>query len=86
MRIFAVLGAIILVSIIMNEEISTCRFLKVQSSYMQVSTVLGAIVLVSIIMNEEISACVFELIECVYMLDFTVHPSCTRLHNKLDIH
>ena len=30
MQVFTVLGAIVLVSIIMNEEISACGFLKVQ--------------------------------------------------------
>ena len=43
----------------MNEAISACRFLKVEGSYMRVSTVLGAIVLVLNIMNEAISACRF---------------------------
>ena len=41
----------------MNKAISACRFLKVQGSYMRVSTVLGAIFLTSIMMNEAISAC-----------------------------
>ena len=51
----------------MNEAISACRFLKVQGSYMRVSTVLGAIVLVLIIMNEAISACRFLKVEGSYM-------------------
>ena len=36
---FTVFGAIILVLNIMNGAISACRFLKVESSYMRVSTV-----------------------------------------------
>ena len=48
-----------LVSTIMNEAISACRFLTGEGSYMRVSTVLGATVLVSIRMNEAISACKF---------------------------
>ena len=59
MRVSTVLGAIVLVSIIMKEAISACRFFKMKVSYMRVSTVLGATVLVSIIMNEAISACRF---------------------------
>ena len=51
----------------MNEAISACRFLKVEGSYMQVSTVLGAIVLVSIIMNDAISAYRFLKVEGSYM-------------------
>ena len=50
-----VFGAIVLVSIITNEAISACRFLKVEGSYMCVAIVFGAIVLVSVIMNEAIS-------------------------------
>ena len=42
-RGFTVLGAIVLVSIIINEAISTCRFLKVGGSFMLISTVLAAI-------------------------------------------
>ena len=54
MRVFTVLGATVLVSVINNEAITACRFLKVKGSYMQVPNVLGAFVLVSVIMNEEI--------------------------------
>ena len=39
LRVFTVLGATVLVSIIMNEAISACMFLKMQGSYMLVSTV-----------------------------------------------
>ena len=46
MQFFTVLGAIVLVSIIINETISAFKLLKVEGSYMRVSTVLGAIVLV----------------------------------------
>ena len=55
MRVSTVLVAIILVLIIINKAISTCRFLKVKGPYMQVSTVFGAIILVLMIMNEAIS-------------------------------
>ena len=41
MQVSAVLGATVLVSIIMNEAISACRFLKVEGSYISVSTILG---------------------------------------------
>ena len=60
MRVSTVFGAIVLVSIIMNEAISACRFFKVEGSYMRGFTVFGAIVLLSIIMNEAISACVLK--------------------------
>ena len=46
--------------------------LKVEGSYMQVSTVLGATVLVLIIMNAAISACRFLKVEGSYMRGFTV--------------
>ena len=59
MRVSAVLGAIVLVSIRMNDAISACRFMKIEGSYMQVSAVLGATVLLFIIINEAISACRF---------------------------
>ena len=59
MRVSTVLWATVLVSIIINEAISACRFLKVEGSYVRVSTVLWATVLVSIIINEAISACRF---------------------------
>ena len=39
-RVSTALGAIVLVLIIMNEAISACGFLKVEGSYMPVSTVL----------------------------------------------
>ena len=38
MRVFTLLGTILLVLIIMNEAISACRLLKVDGSYMGVST------------------------------------------------
>ena len=40
MPVFNVLVAIDLVSISMNEAISACRFLKVEGSYIRVSTIL----------------------------------------------
>ena len=40
MRVSTVLGATVLVSIIMNEAVSACMFLKVEGSYMRISTVL----------------------------------------------
>ena len=64
MQVSTVLGAIVLVSIILNEAISAGRLLKVKGSYMRVSVVLGEIVLVSIIMNEAISACIFLKVKC----------------------
>ena len=70
MRVSTVLGATVLVSIIMNEAISACRFLKVEGSYMRVSTVLGPIVLVLIIMNETIPFCMLLKVECYYMQGF----------------
>ena len=75
MPVSTVLGAIVLVSIIMNEAILGRRFLKVECSYMRVSTVLGAIVIVLIILADAISACRFLkwkvlicwfLLHCVY--------------------
>ena len=56
----------------MNEVISACRFLKVEGSYMRVSTVLGATVLVLIIMNEAISTYSFLKVEGSYMRVSTV--------------
>ena len=41
MQVFTVLVAIVLVSIIMNEAISACRYLKMEGSCMQVFTVLS---------------------------------------------
>ena len=68
MLVSTVLGAIVLVSIIMNEATSDCRFCKLEGFYMRVSTVLRAIVLVLIIMNEATSDCRFCKLEGFYML------------------
>ena len=68
MRVSTVLGIIVLVLIIIDEEISAGRFLKVEGSYMQVATVLKAIVLVSIITNEEISTCRLLKVKGSYMI------------------
>ena len=57
---------------IKNRAISACRFLKVEGSYIRVSTVLGAIILVLIIMNRAISACRFLKVEGTYMRVSTV--------------
>ena len=35
MRVFTVLETIVLISIIMNETLSACRFLKLKGSYMR---------------------------------------------------
>ena len=39
MRVSTVLEAMVLISVIMNEAISACRFFKVEGSYMGVPTV-----------------------------------------------
>ena len=68
-------------SIIMNEAMSVCRFLKVEGSYIPVSTVSGAIFLVSIITNEATSAYRFLKVEVFFMLVFTavnVINECNR--------
>ena len=46
------LGAIVLVLIIMNAAISACRFLKVEGSYMRVSTVLHSLALVLAVITD----------------------------------
>ena len=56
-----------------NEAISTCRYLKVEGSYMLASTVLAAIFLVLIIMNEVISGFRFLKVEGSYMWVSTVY-------------
>ena len=52
-------------------------FLKMEGSYIRVSTVLGAIALASIIMNEAIPACRLLKVEGSYM------PDCTELATVL---
>ena len=73
MRVFTVFGATVLVSIIMNEATSACRFFKVEGSSKRASTVFGEIVLASIIMA--ISACRFFKVEGSYMGASTVYFS-----------
>ena len=55
----------VLALIIMNEAISACMFLKVETSYMQGFTV-WATVLVPIKINKAISACMFLKVETSY--------------------
>ena len=55
--IYQVFAANLLVSIILNEAISACRFLKVEGFCMRASTVFGVIILVLIITNEAVSGC-----------------------------
>ena len=65
MLVSTVLGAIVLVSIIMNEATSDCRFCKLEGFYMLVSAVLVAIVLVLILtklvlLSKTHNACVLD--------------------------
>ena len=54
MRASTVIGAIVLVSIIMNEAISACRIFQVEGSYMRVYTVLIATYLVFDVALQEV--------------------------------
>ena len=76
-----VFGAVVQASIITNEAISACRFLKMKGSYIRGFIVFGAIVLVSIIMNEAISACRFLKVDCT-PFDPIAFLSTTLIANK----